>query len=53
MAAMAGALGVRLTKRDVYSLNDAGAAPCAADIARARRIALAATTVAALAMELL
>jgi adenosylcobinamide-phosphate synthase len=53
MAAMAGALGVRLTKRDVYSLNDAGRAPRAADIARARRIGFAAATLATLAVEFL
>lgn len=43
MAAMAGALGVRLEKPGHHVLNPGGAAPGAADIARAVRIARAAT----------
>jgi adenosylcobinamide-phosphate synthase len=43
MAAMAGALGVRLEKPDHHVLNAAAAAPGAADVARAVRIARAAT----------
>ncbi len=46
MAAMAGALGVRLDKRGVYVLNDAGRAPGADDLARARRIVVAAGVMA-------
>ena len=42
MAAMAGALECRISKAGVYSLNDGAAAPDAADIRRARRIATAA-----------
>ena len=38
MASVAGALGVRLTKRDTYDLNATGRAPNAGDIARTRRI---------------
>jgi adenosylcobinamide-phosphate synthase len=52
MAAMAGALGVRLTKRGVYSLNDDAREPAASDIARACRIAVAASIAAALLIDL-
>jgi adenosylcobinamide-phosphate synthase len=38
MAAMAGALGVRLDKRGAYRLNPSGRAPGVDDIRRARRI---------------
>lgn len=38
MASMAGALGVRLTKRDAYVLNAGGREPGADDLAQARRI---------------
>lgn len=38
MAAMAGALGVRLDKRGVYVLNAGGRPPAADDLRRARRI---------------
>jgi adenosylcobinamide-phosphate synthase len=47
MAAMAGALGVVLRKRGVYTLNARGREPGAEDIARARRIVGAAAGVAA------
>lgn len=53
MAAMAGALGVRLTKRDVYVLNAPARAPRAADIARASRIVAGAAVLAALSMDIL
>jgi len=43
MAAMAGALGVRLEKPGAHVLNASGAPPTAADIGRAVRIARAAT----------
>jgi adenosylcobinamide-phosphate synthase len=46
MAAMAGALGVRLEKPGHHVLNPDGAAPCAADIGRSVRIARAATVLA-------
>jgi adenosylcobinamide-phosphate synthase len=46
MAAMAGALGVRLEKRGHYVLNASGAAPGAADIGRSVRIARAASVLA-------
>jgi adenosylcobinamide-phosphate synthase len=52
MAAMAGALGVHLTKRDHYSLNDGGRSPIHADIGRACRIAMTAAVAAALAVDL-
>lgn len=39
MSAFAGALGVRLDKRGVYTLNAAGREPTAADIRRALRLA--------------
>jgi adenosylcobinamide-phosphate synthase len=51
MAAMAGALGVRLAKRDHYILNDNARRPEAADIGRARRIVLAASLLAAVATD--
>jgi adenosylcobinamide-phosphate synthase len=47
MAAMAGALGTRLTKRGVYELNASGREPGWADIARARRIVAGAAVLAA------
>lgn len=47
MAAMAGALGVRLEKPGHHVLNPAQALPCAVDIGRAVRIARAATVLAA------
>ncbi len=53
MAAMAGALGLRLTKRGLYQLHDAGREPRPADISRACRIALAVGVVAAVATDLL
>jgi adenosylcobinamide-phosphate synthase len=46
MAAMAGALGVRLEKPGHHLLNARGAAPGAADIGRAMRVARAATMLA-------
>jgi len=46
MAAMAGALGVRLEKPGHHVLNNGGTAPGAADVARAVRIARAATVLA-------
>ena len=52
MAAMAGALGVRLEKRGHYVLNAEGRAPAAHDITRARRIVFAASLVAVLGIEL-
>lgn len=52
MAAMAGALGVHLTKRGHYSLNDRGRPARAVDIGRACRIVVAAATLAALATDL-
>lgn len=48
MAAMAGALGVRLTKRGAYALNAAGRDPGPADLRRARRIVAGAGVLAAL-----
>jgi adenosylcobinamide-phosphate synthase len=52
MAAMAGALGVRLTKRGTYDLNPAGRDPGPADLRRARRIVAAAGILAAVLTEL-
>lgn len=52
MAAMAGALGVRLEKRGHYVLNAEGRAPTTRDITRARRIVLAASLTAVLGIEL-
>ncbi len=48
MAAMAGALGVRLEKRGQYLLNEAAPEPGAAEIGRARRVALGAAAAGAL-----
>lgn len=48
MAAMAGALGVRLTKRGAYELGAGGRAPQAEDIGRAVRLARAAAMLAAM-----
>jgi adenosylcobinamide-phosphate synthase len=53
MAAMAGALGVRLTKRGVYALNDAGREPTAADLRRALRLARTAGALAGTAAVLM
>jgi adenosylcobinamide-phosphate synthase len=53
MAAMAGALGVKLTKRDVYSLNVSGRRAKPADIGRACRIVLAASSIAAMLVDVL
>ncbi|AZI45145.1 cobalamin biosynthesis protein CobD (plasmid) [Deinococcus psychrotolerans] len=39
MSAFAGALGIRLDKRVVYTLNPAGRSPCAADLPRALQLA--------------
>jgi adenosylcobinamide-phosphate synthase len=52
MATMAGALGVRLEKRDLYVLNAEGRDPVAHDITRARRMVLAASLAAVLCVEL-
>ena len=52
MAAMAGALGVRLTKRDHYVLNERGRNPYPSDIGRACRIVAAASAMAALLVDL-
>jgi adenosylcobinamide-phosphate synthase len=52
MAAMAGALGLHLTKRGHYSLNDLGRPARPADIGRACRIVLASAALAALAADL-
>jgi adenosylcobinamide-phosphate synthase len=53
MAAMAGALGVRLTKRRHYTLNSFGRAPRPEDIGRCCGIALAAATIAAVTCDVL
>ncbi len=50
MAAMAGALGCRIGKEGVYSLNGEAPAPGAAHIRRARRIATAAVASAAVVL---
>jgi adenosylcobinamide-phosphate synthase len=50
MAAMAGALNVRLSKRSVYRLHREGGAPDASTLARARVIVLAAALLAAAAV---
>lgn len=50
MAAAAGALGVRLAKRDHYSLGDGGRPPGPDDIRRARRLVIAASLVATVAV---
>lgn len=47
MAAMAGALGVRLTKRGTYALNPEGREPDTRDLTAARRIVLVAGALAA------
>ncbi|MDB4949908.1 MAG: cobD [Gemmatimonadetes bacterium] len=47
IAAMAGALGVRLDKRGAYVLNDGGRMPTADDLGRARRIVAGAGVLAA------
>ena len=47
MGAMAGALGVRLTKRGAYALHPAGRDPVPADVGRARRIVAGAGVLAA------
>lgn len=52
MAAMAGALGVHLSKRNNYSLNEQGRAARPADVGRACRIVLAASIAAAVAVDL-
>ena len=52
MAAMAGALEVRLTKRGAYELNGNDRAPDAGDLARARGIVLLAALLATLMVEL-
>jgi adenosylcobinamide-phosphate synthase len=52
MAAMAGALGVALVKRGVYTLNARGRAPTADDIARARRVTARAAALATALVEL-
>ncbi len=52
MAAMAGALDIRLTKRGHYALHDRGQAPVAADIERSCQIAFAAAVLAALLVDL-
>jgi adenosylcobinamide-phosphate synthase len=52
MAAMAGALGVRLTKRGHYRLNDGGREPQPRDIGRSCRIALAAAATAVILADL-
>ncbi len=51
MAAMAGALGVRLVKHGHYALNHHARDPRAGDIRRARHIVLAAAVMAALAAD--
>jgi len=53
MSAMAGALGVRLTKRDVYSLNTPARRARPSDIGRACRIALAVSSLSALLVDVL
>ncbi|HTE45194.1 MAG TPA: adenosylcobinamide-phosphate synthase CbiB [Gemmatimonadaceae bacterium] len=52
MAAMAGALGVRLAKRDTYVLNARGREPRPSDIARARRIVAASAALSAIIVDL-
>lgn len=51
MAAMAGALGVRLAKRGAYELNAGGREPDADDLAAARRIVTGAAGLAVLGVE--
>jgi adenosylcobinamide-phosphate synthase len=52
MAAMAGALGARLTKRDLYVLGGEGREPTAEDLGRAIRVARAAAMGTAVAVIL-
>jgi adenosylcobinamide-phosphate synthase len=52
MAAMAGALGVRLTKRGHYVLNERGRDPRPRDIARACRIVTVAAALSAVMVDL-
>jgi adenosylcobinamide-phosphate synthase len=51
MAAMAGALGIRLAKRDHYILNNSARLPRAHDVRRARHIVLAASLLAAITAD--
>lgn len=51
IAAMAGALDVRLAKRDHYTLHATGRPPAARDITRCCRIALTASALAALLVD--
>ena len=51
MAAMAGALDVTLAKRGAYSLHDAGRAATVDDMARARRLIVAAAVLAGVLAE--
>ena len=53
MAAMAGALDVRLTKRNQYVLNNNGYTPIPRDIARCCRIALTVSALAATLVDVL
>jgi adenosylcobinamide-phosphate synthase len=53
MSAMAGALGVRLTKRELYALNIPARRPRPSDIGRACRIALAVSSISALLVDVL
>jgi adenosylcobinamide-phosphate synthase len=53
MSAMAGALGVRLTKRELYALNIPARRPRPSDIGRACRIALAVSSLSALLVDVL
>jgi len=52
MAAMAGALGVVLDKRQAYTLNAAGRAAAAQDLATGRRLVIVATLLVAVGIEL-
>jgi adenosylcobinamide-phosphate synthase len=51
MAAMAGALGVMLVKRGVYTLHARGRHPTPADLARARRVTMRAALLATALVE--
>jgi cobalamin biosynthesis protein CobD/CbiB len=51
MAAMAGALGVVLVKRGVYTLHAGGRPPTPADLARARRVTMRAAILATALVE--
>jgi adenosylcobinamide-phosphate synthase len=53
MAAMAGALGVVLVKRGVYTLHAQGRRPTPADLARARRVTAKAAALATALVELI